>query len=118
MCIVKYNYFRDIETLKMWRQSLKHKSQNKLDKFDLKKQVPYDYDEEYDKIPSRKELNSNMSVSRRLRKSSSKSKPPCIDKIIGDIVDSLHSMSTERTVKKSPRAQMEKAGRDIKKVIG
>lgn len=109
------NYcFRNIEELKKWRRTHKLKPQKS---YDPKKMIPFDIDEEnYDNFPSRDDIQNKVIITKKSKRIHSKAKLPDVERLISDMINSLHNMSVERNTERSPRSQMEKAGRDIKKV--
>lgn len=101
--------------LKNWRQTQLNK-----DIVDMKyrPEVPYDYDQDYDHIPTRQEL-----LLKRIEKAQKRIQQPKstkkinLDHMINDIIVSLKQMEREKTVAgRSPTEGMEEAGREIKRV--
>lgn len=79
--------------------------------------MPFDYDQEYDRMPTRHE-NQNKTLTKKRSRHSVKAKPKSInlEKLITDIIQSLKDLETEKNIEKSPRTQMGYAGREIKRV--
>ncbi|GLV34256.1 scribble [Carabus blaptoides fortunei] len=102
--------------IQTWRYSTKFK--NKNCNLSYRPDVPFDYDQEYDSMPTRYELrNKTLSTKRSRHLTKAKPKSINVEKLISDIIQSLNDLEEEKLVEKSPRTQMGYAGREIQRIV-
>lgn len=77
---------------------------------------PYDTDPQYDTMPSRKDLTEEVA---KLARTSGATPPKQIDieKLIGEVSGQLKQAQTNFDAMRSPRGEIEEAGKQINAVI-